>query len=538
MRIIVIGCSISGGIAACYLKSRFPDYEIIAIQKKQAKFPIVGESLTEFSTLMLHEIGLGPYLEEKHFHKYGLTFYFKEKISDPADFTYAIHEAIKIPPMPSNQINRSTFDNRLRERAKELDIKMIEGTVKDVSIKENELNQIIYEDHAGDLINLETNWIVDASGRSRFLASKLDLKKESKIQRSSFWFRLEDFDRNILKRIEEVKEPQYCYDSYYVTHHFFGKNNWIWAIPMQPVLDGQNDLISIGIVYRPDLYEKEITSIEGFVSQVAQEHPIITELVQSGNIVDTNTYRNYFYETEQSYSRCGWFIIGDAGDTVDPLYSTGIVMTSIQIKQLAAIIDADRNGTLSDEYIKDLERLYNSIRSSIQSEISTLYEVMDDPFQSHFRMHISSAFYFYFLLPAWLSGYITDHAGARYMVKILEGSARGLELLKSLLPVASRRLGPLPSTKIENIYDRTINWELCGPSETMIPSFLARLCLFLAESRFYLLRKSGWHHWQKHLPYCFADILKAVLLVVVIRGRPIKELRLVGKLVRTPEKQK
>src|SRR5207253_165801 len=114
-RLVVIGSSISGGLAACYLKTRFPEIEILSIQKPQAKFPIVGESLTEFSTLMLHEIGLGSYLEEHHFHKYGLTFYFKEKINDPTDYTYATHEATRIPPMPSNQINRFTLAARLRE---------------------------------------------------------------------------------------------------------------------------------------------------------------------------------------------------------------------------------------------------------------------------------------------------------------------------------------------------------------------------------------------------------------------------------------
>jgi len=530
-RLIIIGSSISGGIAACYLKIRFPDFDVISIQKKKTKFPIVGESLTEFSTLLLHEIGLGSYLEEKHFHKYGLTFYFKEKIDDPTDYTYATHEAMRIPPMSSNQINRFTLDNRLRERAEELKVKTIEGTVKDVSINQSGLNQIVYAKNDGDLVNLETNWIVDASGRSRLLANKLELKKTSNFQRSSFWFRLEGFDKSILKQMKEVKTSHHCFDSYYVTHHFFGKNNWIWAIPMRSDRDNCEDLISIGIVYRPDLYQKEVTSIEDFVSQVAAEHPIITKLVQSGRIVDTNTYLNYFYETEKSYSEHGWFIIGDAGDTVDPLYSTGIVMTSIQIKQAAAIMDADRGGALSEEFVNDLEKLYKSIRDSLQSEISTLYEVMDDPFQSHLRMHLSSAFYFFFLLPSWLSGYITDRVGARFMIKVLEEGAEGFETLKSLLPIASKRLGPLPSGEIKNIYDKTINWELIGPSEKMIPYYLAKFYLFFAKTRFDLLRKAGWHEWLKHVPLCLADLLKAFLFAVVIRRRAIKDLRFVKWMV-------
>ena len=529
-RLVVIGSSISGGLAACYLKLRFPDCEVISIQKRHAKFPIVGESLTEFSTLLLHEIGLGSYLEEKHFHKYGLTFYFKEKIDDPTDYTYATHEAVRIPPMPSNQINRFTLALRLRERAEELNVEMIDGTVTDVSINEKGFNQIVYSADSGGPVSIETTWIVDASGRNRLLAKKLGLMKPSQFQRSSFWFRLEGFDKRILRQMEQVKTPHHCFDPYYVTHHFFGQYNWIWAIPMRADR-ADCDLISIGIVYRPDLYKREITSVETFLSEVAAEHPVVARLVSSGRIVDTNTYRNYFYETKQNYSRRRWFIIGDAGDTVDPLYSTGMSMTSIQIKQVAAIIEADRNGTLSEEFISDLETLYKKIRDSLQYEISTLYEVMGDPFQSHLRMHCASAFYFYVLLPSWLCGYISDRVGARVMIRVLEDGARRFEYLRYLLPIASRRLGALPAGEIENLYCKSVNWRLSGPSEESLPQDFAKCCLFFARIRLYVLRRAGWHQWFKHLPLCLADLLKAVFFGVVMRRRAIKELRVVKSIV-------
>ena len=69
-------------------------------------------------------------------------------------------------------------------------------------------------------------------------------KQTFKFQRSSFWFRLEDFDKSTLKQMVEVKTPQHCFDSYYVTHHFFGRNNWIWAIPIRSDRDGGGDLKS------------------------------------------------------------------------------------------------------------------------------------------------------------------------------------------------------------------------------------------------------------------------------------------------------
>jgi flavin-dependent dehydrogenase len=524
-RLVVIGSSISGAMAACYLKLRFPDVEIISIQKQRAKFPIVGESLTEFSTLMLYEIGLGPYLEERHFHKYGLTFYFKEKISDPTDYTYATHEATRIPPMPSNQINRLALADRLRERIKELKIETIDGTVRDVSIGEGGLNRLVYATDAGDSVILNTRWIVDASGRSRVLANKLGLKKISRFQRSSFWFRLKDFDKGILKQMDEVKGTHHCFDSYYVTHHFFGKHNWIWAIPMRSDSEAAGDLISIGIVYRPDLYKKHVTSLDTFLANVEAEHPVVAKLVRSGRIVDINVYRNYFYETQRSYSRHGWFIIGDAGDTVDPLYSTGIAMTSIQIKQAASIIDADIEGTLSEQFIDDVEKVYKTIRDSVQAEISTLYEVMDDPFQCHIRMHCASAFYFFVLLPFYLSGYVTDRVGARVMTRVVEHCMDGFASLKSLLVIASRCLGALPATEIKNRYDETVNWELFGPSEEMMPYYLAKCCVFFAKIRFHALRRARWHDWPKHVLLCLADLLKAVLFRAVVQRRAIKGLR-------------
>src|SRR5690606_16248401 len=110
-----IGTSVAGNMAAAHLSQQFPDLDIVIIGPAENKHPIVGESLTEFSTYFLHNLGYARYLEEKHFHKYGLSFYFKENLDNPAERVYSAHEAPAIPPMPSNQINRFTLDKRLFE---------------------------------------------------------------------------------------------------------------------------------------------------------------------------------------------------------------------------------------------------------------------------------------------------------------------------------------------------------------------------------------------------------------------------------------
>jgi flavin-dependent dehydrogenase len=522
-RIVIIGASISGSLAACYLKVRFPDVDVVAIQKAGARHPIVGESLTEFSTRLFHEIGLGSYLETNHFHKYGLTYYFKERLDDPADMTYAVHEATRIPPMPSNQINRFTMAERLDARRAELGVRTVEAMVSDVTIAGRGRNRVTYTDDAGTSSEIEADWIVDASGRSRVLANKLGLNSKPPFQRSAFWMRLRGFDKSILDGIRAVKEPQGCFNSYYVTHHFLGHGYWIWAIPMRAP-DGGN-LISIGVVYRPDLRPGKIATLEDFKTQIGAEHPALIRLIDSGHVADTNVYRNYFHETAQSYSEQGWCIIGDAGDTVDPLYSTGLATTAVQIKQVEAIIAADRDRALTADTVRDLERAYKSIRDQMQYEIATLFEVIHDPYQAHLRIHCASAFYFYVLLPCWLAGFIADPARARFLTGIIERGRPRFQSLRDLLMAASKRRGPLPAAEIRNLYDRSVNWELHGPAEDDIPRDFARCALFFAGVRFRALRDAGWHRAPKHLSLCALDLMTAFTAGIIVGRHGMRLMR-------------
>ncbi len=522
-RVVVIGASIAGGMAASYLKVRSPDLDVVVLDRDRREAPIVGESLTELSTRTLHEIGLASHLERHQLPKYGLTFHFRESAGAAHGRRYATHEAPRLPPMPSNQINRFTFDRRLRRRARELGVRILEGTARNARFGPDGEHRIRYVDGDGGQAELEASWVLDASGRNRFLARKLGLRRESRLQRSVFWFRLQGFERSALDELPTVKPPQHCFDSYYATHHFFGRHNWVWAIPLHPGPDGE-ELMSVGIVYRPDLFAGEISSVQDFLDQVDQEHPALARLVRSGRVLDTNAYRNYLYECSRCYGGEGWFLVGDAGDAVDPLYSTGLALTALQIRQVAAVIERALSGRPVAGLCRDLEAAYKAVRDALQNEISSLYEVMDDPYQSHLRMHLSSAVYFFFLLPFWLTGYATSGPEARLTARLLEREQAPFESLRTLLAKASARLGPQPAEAIRNRYQATVNWDLSGPCERELPRYLARLCRLCAGVRFEALRASGWHRWWHHVPLAVADLAKAAVL-----AGPLRRVRL-GRL--------
>ncbi len=112
--VLVMGGGATGQLAAAYLHMRFPNLKVAVVEGPHKNRPIVGESLVEVSVDFLFELGLGEYLVEKHYPKYGLTYYFKPDIDNPSDRTYIVDEIPTAPPILSFQINRFTFDKEVR----------------------------------------------------------------------------------------------------------------------------------------------------------------------------------------------------------------------------------------------------------------------------------------------------------------------------------------------------------------------------------------------------------------------------------------
>jgi 2-polyprenyl-6-methoxyphenol hydroxylase-like FAD-dependent oxidoreductase len=81
--VLVMGGGATGQLAAAYLRKRIPNLKVAVIEGRRENRPIVGESLVGVSVDFMLELGLGAYLVEKHYPKYGLTYYFKPDIDNP-----------------------------------------------------------------------------------------------------------------------------------------------------------------------------------------------------------------------------------------------------------------------------------------------------------------------------------------------------------------------------------------------------------------------------------------------------------------------
>jgi flavin-dependent dehydrogenase len=530
--VLVMGGGATGQLAAAYLRMRFPNLRVAVVEGPHKNSPIVGESLVEVSVDFLFELGLGAYLVEKHYPKYGLTYYFKLEIDNPADRTYIVDEIPTAPQILSFQINRFTFDREVRDRNAEKGVELIDGTVKRVDLNSADgLHAVTVQDPAGGRQTVSARWLVDATGRNRVLAKHLQLQETVKEQKNVFWFRLKNFNPEILSRIQALKKQNRAYVPYFATHHFFGKGNWIWCIPMR---SPENvPLISIGITYRKDVYPHgEVRTMEHFLDVVRREHPVIVELARSGTVVDTNYYGSYMWECRQRYSSDRWYIIGDAGDTVDPLYSVGLAFSSLQIRQIAAIIKRELDGCDIREFTKDLDTVFAAFQRSVTRDTTRLYECMGDAYQCHLRVHLAVIKLFHLALPLVMNDYLWDPLGVKLVnwfssLETLEADSRRIQDLIREVAANPKNRAVQNFIKVQSGASMNFSYYEHHREEDIAAS-LSKMAFDLARLRLALLGKLGWRalisfNQQRAL---WKDVFRGLFLVPFY-GTKLRESRLV-----------
>jgi flavin-dependent dehydrogenase len=537
--VLVMGGGATGQLAAAYLRLRFPSLKVSVVEGPHKNRPIVGESLVEVSVDFLLELGLGAYLVEKHYPKYGLTYYFKPNIEDPSDRTYVVDEIPTAPPILSFQINRFTFDKEVRDRNLATGVDLLDGTVTATEIHGDALHEVTVQDAAGARQTISARWLVDATGRNRVLQKQLQLQEKVKEQKDVFWFRLKNFNPELISHIQALKKPNRCYVPYYATHHFFGKGNWIWCIPMR---SPENEtLISIGITYRKDVYPHgEVRTMDQFLECVGREHPVVVELVRSGTVVDTNFYGSYMWECRQRYSANRWYIIGDAGDTVDPLYSVGLALSTLQIRQIAAIIQRDLDGHDTAEFTKDLDTVIAAFQRGVTRDTTRLYECMGDAYRCHLGVHLAVTKLFHLALPLVMNDYVWDPLGAKLInwfasLETLEADSKKIQELIRDVAANPKNHAIENFIKVQSGVSMNFGYYEHHREEDIAAS-LSKMAFHLARLRLALLRRLGWRalinfRQQRAL---LKDVLRGLLLVP-FHGSKLRENWLIRRMFSSQE---
>jgi hypothetical protein len=202
------------------------------------------------------------------------------------------------------------------------------------------------------------------------------------------------------------------------------------------------------------------------------------------------------WECRQRYSPDRWYIIGDAGDTVDPLYSVGLALSSLQIRQIAAIIQRELNGSDTKEFTKDLDTVLAAFQRSVTRDTTRLYECMGDAYQCHLRVHLAVTKLFHLGLPLVMNDYLWDPLGVKLVnwfssLEALEAdSKRFQDLIREVAANPKNRAAP-NFIKVQSGASMNFPYYEHHREEDIAAS-LSKMAFDLARLRLALLGKVGW----------------------------------------------
>ncbi len=356
--LVIIGGGLAGLTLALQLKQADASITILLAEKARKPAPDachkVGESSVEISSHYFRNVlGLEDELDQQ-LPKYGLRFYFShqdnQKIEDRIELGANV-----IPQFRSYQIDRGRFENALLKKCQSVGIEVDYGVlVKHIELGKQDHQVTISQ--AGQTSMVKCRWLVDTSGRMALLKSKLKLHKNSYHHVNAAWFRIpQTIDINEWSANETWKNRVSIPRSL-GTNHLVGKGYWVWLIPLC------SGATSVGIVADAKLhFYDSINSYPQAINWLREHEPQCAEIVSQHQPLDFLTLEHFSHSSKQLYSADGWFISGDAGVFLDPLYSSGNDFIAMNNTLIADLIIRQKQGEEIDASLSHHQNLFRKL---------------------------------------------------------------------------------------------------------------------------------------------------------------------------------
>ena len=366
--VVVLGGGIVGLMNAIQLARRGVDVALVDDLQHRKRSYKVGESLFNFSGAFLRTIGDLDEFIQRSFPKAGAWFaYGMEGRRDFAEaesewafesstparwWDHARNERFLRALLKDGQVVRPEAEDRLLERVRRAPgVRLLDAALaRDVTLGLGDADHEVRwrRKDSGETGVLRARWIMDCSGRSRFLARRLghDIPLDDGFQTTASWAqfgRVTDdlFDERWVFRYPDGGSVRRDHN----TVHLWGLGYWIWIIRLS------GDRISVGVTWDQRLAPPGRDFKEQFWHFV-DRYPPLAAIIGPEQALEWRTYRNVQYLTDTFVSRRRYAMAGDAGSVVDALYSQGISLSLVTSWHVANIIEKDvLRGELDGRYI-------------------------------------------------------------------------------------------------------------------------------------------------------------------------------------------
>ncbi|WP_322753874.1 NAD(P)/FAD-dependent oxidoreductase [Frankia sp. Cas3] len=404
--VVVVGAGMVGLLAALGLAKRGMDVTVIDDVVNQKPSYKVGESFL-VSTGVPRIIGeLDEFLNDECFVKLGVWFTYgvqgQREFRPKSEWVVAAMSEFTLREMPNDfrdhylyksaknklafralvvdqQICRPDTEDLLRKSVysrhniRFLDAARVTGV--EIAQTDTDAHLVTWTDHSAKTQgSVHARWVIDCSGRTRMLASKLGHRAESRVlndgfQTTALWGQFAGIT-------DEMFEPVWRYttedgtstrrDLY--TLHLWGDGHWIWVIRLS------GGRVSVGITYDQKKLPKNGDPKDRFFAALA-EYPVFNGVLGRENLLEFRMYRNVQHVTDTFVHSRRYAMLGDASSIIDAYYSQGLGQSFQTMWHVSNIIEKDlRRACLDTGYIDRVNKAtfedWLTIRSFVQEKYS------------------------------------------------------------------------------------------------------------------------------------------------------------------------
>ncbi len=309
--VIVIGGGPAGSTVGALVAEN--GYNVLVLERSTFPRFHVGESLIPETYWTFKRLGVLDQLRQSAFQKKYSVQFVNENGTESAPFyfdDYNPHECSQ-----TWQVWRDDFDQMLLQNvAAKGAVVRTDAQVMDVMFDGDQATGVrvrFATDKDKNTRTINCQVVVDASGQSAFLASRLGLKiTDPRLKKGSIWTYFRGAYRNS-GRDEGAT----------IILQTKGKKSWFWYIPLANdtvsvgVTGGMNYMLARGRGCAADIFNQELQRCPGMAQR----------LQNATRCKDFFTTKDFSYKAGKAAGP-GWLLVGDAFGFIDPVYSTGVFL--------------------------------------------------------------------------------------------------------------------------------------------------------------------------------------------------------------------
>lgn len=413
--VLIIGAGLAGLALARQLLLN-TDKRILLVDRRIEFPPVkqkVGEATVQLSAYYYARVlDLEEHLLQQHYLKYNLRFYWKTPgLANDCYEHYSQSYIRKLSNINTYQLDRNKFEGEmLRVNLEKPNFEFGPGcTDLKVNLSQSGGPHSFSFKLSGQEVSGATRWVVDTSGRGRFLARQLGLASEGKIRHGAHFFWVEglvDIEKLTNLSPEQIRtRPDRTAlghtPAWQATNHFCAEGLWFWTIP----LHGKT---SLGLVYDNQLIPRErIDTLEKLIAWVCEEFPLFARDLPYRRVLHHTALKDFAHDCAQTINPARWAIAGEAGRFTDPLYSPGGDLISLYNTFITDAIQTE-----DDEELTGKCRLYEQMMKAVYEAYVPTYAISYDALgdQEAFTLKYSweLAIYFSYYVFPFINDLFTD----------------------------------------------------------------------------------------------------------------------------------